>query len=257
MSVLISSIYFNPVKSLSFTNIKSCIIKKDLGIVNDRSFAFTRIINSKEALKIEQNPSERKLHNFLTLKNSPVLNKYNFEYKNNRLILKLGDKELLSIIADNPKQKSILVNKILELENSLIKPIFLLQSDAAPFFDTSHSNKVFNSISLINLNSIKDLEKRINQKIELQRFRGNFYIEGLEAWEERTWIGKILKINNISFKVEKNIPRCTAINLKPKTDISDMRLLEALKENYNHFDMGVYLRAVGEGKIEVGNILEC
>ena len=257
MSVLISSIYFSPVKSLSFTNIKSCIIKKDLGIVNDRSFAFTRIINSKEALKVEQNPSERKLHNFLTLKNSPVLNKYNFEYKNNRLILKLGDKELLSIIADNPKQKSILVNKILELENSLIKPIFLLQSDTAPFFDTSHSNKVFNSISLINLNSIKDFEKRINQKIELQRFRGNFYIEGLEAWEERTWIGKIIKINNISFKVEKNIPRCTAINLKPKTDISDMRLLEALKENYNHFDMGVYLRSVGEGKIEVGNILEC
>jgi uncharacterized protein len=256
MSVLISSIYFNPVKSLSFTNIKSCIIKKDLGIVNDRSFAFTRIIDSKEALKVEQNPSERKLNNFLTLKNSPVLNKYNFEYKNNRLILKLGDKKLLSIIADNQKEKSILVNKILELENSLIKPIFLLQSDTAPFFDTSHSNKVFNSISLINLNSIKDFEKRINKKIELQRFRGNFYIEGLEAWEERTWIGKIIKINNISFKVEKNIPRCTAINLKPKTDISDKRLLELLKKNYNHFDMGVYLRSVDEGKIEVGNILE-
>ncbi|MBT7009988.1 MAG: sulfurase, partial [Flavobacteriaceae bacterium] len=88
MSVLISSIYFSPVKSLSFTNIKSCIIKKDLGIVNDRSFAFTRIIDSKKALILEKNPSERKLNNFLTLKNSPVLNKYNFEYKNNKLILK-------------------------------------------------------------------------------------------------------------------------------------------------------------------------
>ena len=185
MSVLISSIYFSPVKSLSFTNIKSCIIKKDLGIVNDRSFAFSRIIDLKKAHISEKNPSERKLNNFLTLKNSPVLNSYNFEYKNLRLILKLGDKELLSIIADDPEQKSILVNKILELENSLTKPIFLLQSDTAPFFDTSHSNKVFNSISLINLNSIIDLEKKINQKIELQRFRGNFYIEGLEAWEER------------------------------------------------------------------------
>ena len=168
MSVLISSIYFSPVKSLSFTSIKSCVIKKDLGIVNDRSFAFSRIIDSKKALIIEKNPSERKLNNFLTLKNSPVLNKYNFEYKNNELILKLGDKELLSIIADDPEQKSILVNKILELENSLAKPIFLLQNNVAPFFDTSHSNKIFNSISLINLNSIKDFEKKINQKIELQ-----------------------------------------------------------------------------------------
>ena len=102
MSVLISSIYFSPVKSLSFTNIKSCIIKKDLGIVNDRRFVFSRIIDLKKALIFEKNPSERKLNNFLTLKNCPVLNKYNFEYKNHRLILKLGDKELLSIIADDP-----------------------------------------------------------------------------------------------------------------------------------------------------------
>ena len=256
MSVLISSIYFSPVKSLSFTNIKSCIIKKDLGILNDRSFAFSRIIDSKKAHIARKNPSERKLNNFLTLKNSPVLNKYNFEYKNNKLILMLGNKELLSVISDNPEQKTILVKKIIELEASLTQPIFLLQNDVVPFFDTSQSNKIFNSISLININSIKDFEKKINQKIELQRFRGNFYIEGLEAWEERQWIGKIIKINNISFKVEKNIPRCTAINLKPETDISDTSLLKLLKKNYDHFDMGIYLRSVDEGKIEVGNMLE-
>ena len=127
MSVLISSIYFSPVKSLSFTSIKSCVIKKDLGIVNDRSFAFSRIIDSKKALILEKNPNERKLNDFLTLKNSPVLNKYNFEYKNDKLILKLGDKELLSIITDDQEQKSKLANKILELEDSLMKPIFLLQ----------------------------------------------------------------------------------------------------------------------------------
>ena len=257
MNGIISSIHFSPIKSLSFTNIKSCEIKKNLGILNDRKFAFSRVVDAEKALLIEKNPNERKLNNFLTLKNSPVLNKYNFEYKNNKLILKLGDKVLLSIIADNPEQKSILVNKILELENSLAKPIFLLQSNEAPFFDTSHSNKIFNSISLINLNSIKDFEKKINQKIEFQRFRGNFYIEGLEAWQERKWIGKIIKINNISFKVEKNIPRCTAINLKPEADISDKSLLKSLKKSYDHFDMGIYLRSVDEGKIEVGNILEC
>ena len=257
MSASISSINYCPVKSLSIQSIDECEIKKNIGIVGDRSFAFSRIIDLKKALIVEKNPSERKLNNFLTLKNSPVLNKYNFEYKNNKLIFKLGDKELLSIIADDPEQKSKLVNKILKLEDSLIKPIFLMQNDVTPFFDTSHSNKTFNSISLINLNSIKDFEKKIYQKIELERFRGNFYIEGLEAWEERKWIGKIIKINNISFKVEKNIPRCTAINLKPKTDISDKSLLKLLKKSYDHFDMGIYLRSLDEGKIEAGNILEC
>ena len=257
MNGIISSIHFSPVKSLSFTNIESCEIKKNLGILNDRKFAFSRFVDAEKALLIEKNPNERKLDNFLSLKNSPVLNKYKFTYKDNKLSLTLGGEKLISITADDLEQKTKLINKLVDLESSLKKPMFLLQNNEFPFYDTSNSNKVFNSISLINLNSIGDFEKKINQKIEFQRFRGNFYIEGLEAWEERKWIGKIIKINNISFKVEKNIPRCTAICLKPETDISDINLLKALKKNYDHFDMGVYLRSVDEGKIEVGNILEC
>ena len=99
MSVLISSIYFSPVKSLSFINIKSCEIKKNLGILNDRKFAFSRIIDKNKALLIEKNPSERKLQNFLSLKNSPVLNKYNFTYKDNKLALIFDGKEQISINA--------------------------------------------------------------------------------------------------------------------------------------------------------------
>ena len=63
----------------------------------------------------------------------------------------------------------------------------------------------------------------------MSRFRGNICIEGLKAWEERNWIGKVIKINDISFKVEKNIPRCVAINLKPKTDNNSLNLLQLLK----------------------------
>ena len=111
-------------------------------------------------------------------------------------------------------------------------------------------------MSLINLNSIGDFEKKINQKVEFQRFRANFYVDGIEAWEERNWINKIIKINNVSFKVEKNIPRCIAINLQPKTDKSTSNLLHSLKKSYNHFDMGVYLRAESDGKINVGDKLE-
>ena len=83
--------------------------------------------------------------------------------------------------------------------------------------------------------------------------RGNFYINGIKAWEERNWIGKTIKINNVFFKVEQNISRCVAINLKPKTDDKTLNLLKSLKNIYDHFDMGIYLRALGMGKIEVGN----
>ncbi len=256
MDCTISSIHYCPVKSLSFQTIKSCNIKKDLGMLNDRLFAFSRGVDLEKAKLIEQNPNERKLNDLLTLKNSPVLNKYNFSYSNNKLSLNLSDKEIISISPDNQKERSLLANKLIELESSLSKPIFLLKNNEFPFFDTSNSNKVFNSISLINLNSIVDFEKKINKKVEFQRFRANFYIDGTQAWEERNWIGKIIKINNISFKVEKNIPRCVAINLQPKTEKITNNMLQSLKKNYDHYDMGIYLTALNDGDIKIGNKVE-
>ena len=109
------------------------------------------------------------------------------------------------------------------------------------------------SISLINTKSIEDFKNKINQEIEAQRFRGNIFIDGIEAWEERNWIGKIIKINDISFKVEKNIPRCVAINLKPYTDDNSLNLLQSLKKTYNHFDMGIYLTALDDGQVNIGD----
>ena len=149
-------------------------------------------------------------------------------------------------------------NKILELESSLEKPIFLMKNKEVPFFDTSISNKTIltHSISLINNKSIKDFQNKTNEIVEPQRFRGNIHIEGINAWEERSWVGKIININGISFKVEKNIPRCVAINLKPNTDDNSLNLLQSLKKAYNHFDMGIYLRSLNEGKIKVGNTIK-
>ena len=252
MNPSISSISYCPVKSISFQNIDSCEIKKKLGIANDRIFAFSRNIESEKAKLIEKDAKERKLNYFLTLKNSPVLNKYNFFYKNEKLTLTYQEKELVTISPDNEEERSLLTNKLTELESSLTKPITLLKNKDFPFYDTSHSNKIFNSMSLINLRSINDFERKINQKVEFERFRANFYVEGIDAWEERNWIGKIIKINNVSFKVEKNIPRCVAINLKPKTDTT-VNLLKSLKDQYNHFDMGIYLTALDDGEINVGD----
>ena len=256
MDCSIVSIHYCPVKSLSFQSINSCIIKKDLGMPSDRILAFSRGVDLDKAKQMEKNPNERKLNNFLTLKNSPVLNKYNFTYSNNKLTLYLNEKVIISISIDSSEEINLLSNKLIELESSLAKPIYLLSNNEFPFFDTSHSNNIFNSMSLINLNSVKDFEKKINEKVEFQRFRANFYVEGIEAWEERNWINKIIKINNVSFKVEKNIPRCVAINLKPKTDDNRLNLLKSLKKTYSHFDMGVYLTALEDGKINVGNKVE-
>jgi len=259
MSVSISSINYCPVKSVSFQSINDCEIKKNVGIVGDRIYAFSKSLDLNQARLFEKNLEERrgKWNKILTLKNSPVLNKYNFISNENKLTLIKNNKEVLTIDTNDISEHELLSNKILESENSIEKPIFLMKNKTLPFFDTSISNKTIltHSVSLLNLKSIEDFQNKINQKIESQRFRGNIIVEGIQAWEERNWIGKIIKINDISFRVEKNIPRCVAINLKPNTDDNSLNLLQSLKKNYNHFDMGIYLTALDNGNISIGDII--
>jgi uncharacterized protein len=260
MSVTISSINYCPVKSVSFQTIEKCEIKKDIGIIGDRIFAFAKDLDIDKAQLFEKSPEERKgkWNKVLTLKNSPVLNKYNFLFKENKLTLTFKDKEILTINASELSERQLLSNKIIELENSLNEPIVLMKNEESPFFDTSISNKVdfINSVSLLNIQSINDFQKKIDKKVEISRFRGNICIDGIKPWKEREWIGKTIKINNISFKVEKNIPRCVAINLKPSTDDNSLNLLQSLKKNYNHFEMGVYLTALDDGEINLGDKVE-
>ena len=260
MSATISSINYCPVKSVSFQIIKKCEIKRNIGIIGDRTFAFAKDLDLDQVKLLEKSPDERKgkWNKILTLKNSPVLNKYNFVFKDEKLTLTLKDKAILTIDINQVSERQVLSNKITELEDSLKQPIVLMNNKEFPFFDTSISNKVdfVNSVSLLNIQSINDFQKKIDKKIETSIFRGNICVDGIEPWKEREWIGKIIKINGISFKVEKNIPRCVAINLKPKTDDNSFNLLQSLKKTYNHFEMGIYLTALNDGKIEVGNKIE-
>ena len=257
MSVTISSINYCPVKSVSFQAIEKCQIKKNVGITGDRIFAFARGLDVNQAKSFEKNPEDRrgKWNKIVTLKNSPILNKYNFTYDGSYLTLTLKNEKIFKINSNISSEYQLLSNKVLELESSLQKPIVLMKNKDLPFYDTSISNKTVlsHSISLLNPKSIEDFQNKINQKIEISRFRGNIYVDGINAWEERNLIGKVIKINGVSFKVESNIPRCVAINLKSQSDDNSLNLLQLLKKTYNHFDMGVYLTALEDGEINIGN----
>jgi uncharacterized protein YcbX len=106
-----------------------------------------------------------------------------------------------------------------------------------------------NSVSLINLNSIKDFENKINYKIDHERFRGNIYIDRADPWAEFSWLGKEILVNNCPFKVFKKIRRCSATSLMLNSDKSDINLPSKLREVYGHIDMGVYLKPLNNGTI--------
>ena len=121
MKPFVSSIHFCPIKSLSFEFAETLTIKKDVGIEEDRIFAFSRGLNELDAKQVEKYPRKRKLIHFLTLKNSPVLNKYVFKYENGAITIVKENKEIISYPIE---EKEYLSKKLLELEPDLPNPTY-------------------------------------------------------------------------------------------------------------------------------------
>ena len=82
------------------------------------------------------------------------------------------------------------------------------------------------------------------------------YVEDLDKWEERKLVGKFLSINDLKFKVIKEIPRCSATNIKPKTSDVNLNIPFNLKKIYNHINLGIYLDPLNDGKINKGDLIK-
>jgi len=243
----IKKLFYCPVKSLSFNESKSLKIINNLGIKNDRSIAFTRGLNRKSSIKFN-NSKDRNLNFFLTLRNSPYLKKYNFLFKDRHKIIKLyfNNKILIEGSINNHSEVTKIEKFIESIDNKIKKPIYLIYNDKIPFFDTTPNI----SVSMININTVKDLESRLNKKIEYERFRGNILINNLKPWDEFNYLNKIITIGKVNFKVDSRIPRCSATNINPINYNLDINLPNSLIKLYGHKYLGVYLIPQNSGLIK-------
>lgn len=114
----------------------------------------------------------------------------------------------------------------------------------------------FPSISLGNHATLDALSDRLGVTLDPRRFRANFWIKGLQPWEEFDWIGKTLRIGDVAFRVEERITRCRATMANPETGKTDADTLGALEGGWNHTDFGIYIVAEGSGRVSVGDPLE-
>tara|TARA_Y100000590_G_C15527388_1_gene941813 strand:+ start:240 stop:1010 length:771 start_codon:yes stop_codon:yes gene_type:complete len=245
--IYVKNLFYCPVKSLSFSETKSLSIINNLGIKNDRFIAFTRGLNKISSKKFN-NSKDRNLNFFLTLKNSPYLKKYNFIFDDKDKIIKLykNKKFLIECNIHNEIEVSKIEKFIENIDVKIKKPIFLIFNNKIPFFDTTPNI----SVSMININTIKDLENKLNMKIEYERFRGNVLIDNLNAWDEFKYLDKIINIGEVNFKVDAKIPRCSATNINPKSYKLDINLPNSLMKLYGHKDLGVYLIPQNSGLIK-------
>lgn len=111
-------------------------------------------------------------------------------------------------------------------------------------------------ISIVNLASIRDLERVAGKPIDPTRFRANVYIDGLEPWDEFNWVGHEVSCGSARFAITERTERCAAVNVDPESGERDMNLLKSLQYGFDHTDMGVFAMVLDGGEFSVGDTLE-
>lgn len=108
-------------------------------------------------------------------------------------------------------------------------------------------------VSIINLASLRELERVAGRKVQPLRFRANFYVDGLLPWQEFMLIGEEIGLGEAAVKVERRIVRCAATNVDPRTGVRDMQIPRLIAGAFGHSDFGVYARVVRPGCVRPGD----
>jgi uncharacterized protein YcbX len=117
----------------------------------------------------------------------------------------------------------------------------------------SFSDAGENFVSLINLESVRDLEAHVGVPVSPLRFRGNLLVEGLPAWSEFDWVGRRVTVGPVVLEAMSPIERCAATNVNPETAARDLAIPRTLLEVYGHACCGVYLKVLSAGRLSVGD----
>jgi uncharacterized protein YcbX len=110
-------------------------------------------------------------------------------------------------------------------------------------------------LSLINLETLRDIEGVVGATLHPLRFRANIYIDGLPAWTEFDWLGKTVSAGEVTFEPFSRIDRCAATDVNPLTARRDLALPRTLLETYGRPDCGIYMRVVKGGELAAGALI--
>jgi MOSC domain-containing protein len=116
----------------------------------------------------------------------------------------------------------------------------------------SFSDVAAKCVHIVNLASVRELERTTGRKVDPLRFRANVYIDGLAPWAELGWEDKEIGIGPARLAVFARTRRCEATNVDPETGARDMAIPAALLRTWGHQDFGVYAKVIAGGAIASG-----
>jgi uncharacterized protein YcbX len=122
--------------------------------------------------------------------------------------------------------------------------------------DRGMTDSDFPSVSIMNMSSHRAVSQKLGRPLEIERWRGNIWFDGMAPWEEFDWIGKTVQIGDVVFEVKERIERCLHTAANPNTGLRDADTLGALQSGWDHKDFGVYAQVVQGGTIAIGDAVK-
>jgi uncharacterized protein YcbX len=108
-------------------------------------------------------------------------------------------------------------------------------------------------VHIVNLASVRDLERIVGRRLDPLRFRPNIVLDGVPAWQELDWLDRKLSVGKTELSVFHRTRRCDATNVDPETGVRDLSIPAALQRALGHADVGVYGRVETGGEIAIGD----
>jgi len=231
----IETIYRYPVKGLSAEDVRSANLRVDDCIAFDRAYAIANGHRDFDAAAPKHLP---KTKFFMLMRHEKLATlETRFEPKTHTLTILRNGKQVSKGCLQQPVGRKLIEQFFSAfLEDELLGPPQII---SAP--DHSFSDVGIKCLSIINLATVRDLERIMGAEIHPLRFRGNLYIDGFEPWEEFNWIGKDISINGMEvLHCFKRTQRCAATNVNPLTAKRDLSIPANLSRALGHGDLGVY-----------------
>jgi MOSC domain-containing protein len=109
-------------------------------------------------------------------------------------------------------------------------------------------------LSLISTSSVAGLGELTGRALEPQRFRPNLLVEptGDGQFPEDTWVGAILRIGQVSMRVNVRDPRCVIVTMDLDTGSRDPSVLRNIARHRDGC-AGVYGSIVTPGRVALGD----
>ncbi len=247
----IEAIYRYPVKSLSPEAVTRTTLRPGEGLPLDRAFA---LAHGSTAFDPAQ-PRHLSKQKFLNLMQNEKLATLTtrFDEASRELTVVRDGRQVARGQVDQPVGRRLIEQFFAAYMAGEVRGSpRLVQAPGHSFSDVP-----INCLSLINLASVRDLERIAGAAIDPLRFRGNIYIDADTPWVEFDWCGREITVSGAEGPVRlqglDRIERCAAIDVDPATGARDLHLPKALQRGYGHVDMGIYVKAVTGGTVAVGD----